>query len=176
MGPAAFVTAWAVGGLRAESYSPVEDAISRLAAVDASTHPLMTAGFVGFAVGVGAYAPMLGQRFDTRSGVAAGLAAVTTLGVALTPLDAGVDTLHGIFAGTGYVAMAALPALAAPCLATEGRPRAATVARGLALVAAGCLLATTVTAGTHGMFQRLGLGVVDGWIIWTAVQALRAER
>src|SRR6202011_5852755 len=46
IGPAAFVTAWATTGAATKGYSPIDDAISRLAAVGTTTRPFMTAGFV----------------------------------------------------------------------------------------------------------------------------------
>ncbi len=56
IGPVGFVGAWIIGGLIKPDYSPVEDAISRLAAIGASTRPLMTCGFVCFGVAVPTYA------------------------------------------------------------------------------------------------------------------------
>ena len=59
VGPAAFVSAWLVGGAMRRGYMPVDAGISRLAAVGAPTRPLMMAGFVGFGVGVPVYAVAL---------------------------------------------------------------------------------------------------------------------
>jgi hypothetical protein len=47
LAPTSFVAAWLVGGLVADDYDPLQDAISRLAAEGAPTRPLMTAGLVG---------------------------------------------------------------------------------------------------------------------------------
>ena len=51
-GPVAFVSAWAVGGLRMPDYTPVYDAISRLAAVGSPERVLMSTGFVVYGVAV----------------------------------------------------------------------------------------------------------------------------
>lgn len=158
VGPSAFVAAWAVAGARRDGYSPVEDAISRLAELGSSTRPVMTAGFVTFGVAVPVFA--LGARRDLGPAATAALvvAGLATIGVAATPLGDGPDTAHGVFAGVGYVAMAATPFLA------RGR-RGALVSA----VAAAALAATTI-GPAHGLFQRLGLGVVDAWIVMTALR------
>src|SRR5258708_2736507 len=71
IGPAAFVGAWALGGALKEGYSPTNDAISRLAAIGASTRPLMTSGFVCFGIAVPAYALALRRRLRGPPGPAA---------------------------------------------------------------------------------------------------------
>src|SRR5258708_7519274 len=68
IGPAAFVGAWALGGALKEGYSPTNDAISRLAAIGASTRPLMTSGFVCFGIAVPAYALALRRRLRRPRG------------------------------------------------------------------------------------------------------------
>ena len=57
--PSVFITAWAVLGARTDGYSPVDDPISRLAAVGAPTRIPMTAALVAYAIGLGAYAGQL---------------------------------------------------------------------------------------------------------------------
>ena len=170
-GPAAFVAAWAIGGVVAEGYSPVDDPISRLAAVGATTRPLMTAGFLGFGVGMAAFAGGLRPSLPGPAWVAALAAGACTVGVAAVPLDAGRDDLHGLLAGLGYTALVAVPVLAARPLARfDGREAvAATI---VATVAAACLVAS-VTTGPDGMLQRLGLTAVDAWLAVTAVRLWR---
>src|SRR5216684_8341678 len=46
VGPAVFVADWAILGIVRPQYSPIHDAISRLAELGASTRPAMTAGFI----------------------------------------------------------------------------------------------------------------------------------
>ncbi len=170
VGPIAFVAAWAIGGFVTDDYSPVEDAISELAAVGASTRLLMTAGFVAYGIGVGLFAVALRHALPGRAWLAAAVSALATLGVAATPLDhsAFVDDLHGVFAGTGYVALAALPLLARPYLSTP-RARGASVVAG---AVSGVCLALTLTGDAHGLFQRAGLGAGDIWIVATAIALL----
>lgn len=160
VGPTAFVAAWAIGGVRrGAGYSPVHDAISRLAEVGAPTQGLMTAGFVTFGVAVPTFA--IGARDELGPAATAALVAagVTTLGVAATPLGGHVDGVHALLAVGGYVAMAAAPVLAE-------RTRTTTIVSAVAAVA----LAATAFDTAHGLFQRLGLGVVDAWIVATALR------
>jgi len=173
LGPASFVGAWVVGGAIAEPYSPVDDAISRLAAAGASTRPLMTAGFLGFATGVGAYAVALRTVLPGAAWVAALGSAVTTAGVAAVPLDVGFDGLHGVLAGAGYATLVAVPALAARPLAREGRRRAAVAAVGVAAVGATALVASVALDDANGLCQRLGLTTVDLWLAEGAIGQLR---
>ena len=175
VGPVGFFTAWAATGAFASHYSPVEDAISRLAAVDASTRPAMTIGFVAFGVGVSGYALALRGALAGFAWMTAFVSALSTLGVAATPLDHShtVDTLHATFAGIGYVTLATAPLLAARPLARAGRTSwaGASVAIG---VAAGVCLALTTLGPAHGLFQRLGLTIADAWIVATALVIWRS--
>lgn len=158
VGPSAFVAAWAVAGARRGGYSPVNDAISRLAEAGSSSRPVMTAGFVTFGVAVPAYAIGARRALGPAATAALVVAGLATIGVAATPLGPGPDTAHGVFAGVGYVAMASAPVLA-------DRRRGVLVSA----VSAAALLATTL-GPAHGLFQRLGLGVIDAWIVVTALR------
>ena len=175
LGPAAFVGAWTVGGALDSGYSPIEDAISRLAAVDAdgASRALMTAGFVAFGVGVPLYGLALRSRLAGPAWAAAVTTGLATLGVAATPLEVSptVSLLHGAFATTGYASLALVPLLSAPGLRAQGRPGLARLATA-AGVASGICLAATVAGPAHGLFQRLGLTIGDAWIAGTAL-ALR---
>ena len=176
-GPAAFITAWAVGGTIRSGYSPVDDAISLLAAVGASTRPLMTAGFVAFGVGVPVYATALRKAVPGPAWTMAAATGLATLGVAATPLDtsATVDATHGIFAAIGYVTLAATPVLAARPLVVAGH-RTAAMASAAIGIASGLCLAGTVLGPGHGLWQRLGLSLGDAWLAATAVWLLSGER
>jgi hypothetical protein len=172
-GPAAFVAAWAIGGAVATGYSPVDDPISRLAAVGASTRPLMTAGFLGFGAGVAAFAAGgLRPSLDGPAWLAALAAGACTVGVGAVPLDGGRDGLHGVLAGLGYAALVAVPALAARPLARDGR-RDGAAAVVVAAVAAACLVASATASSGDGLLQRLGLTTVDAWLALTAVRLWR---
>jgi hypothetical protein len=146
LGPAAFVGAWIVGAATSSiPYSVINDPISRLAAVDAPTRPLMTAGFIAFGIGVPACALRLRTLVPGSAWVAAAGAGVTTLLVAATPLDrsALADQLHGVAALS--VAAGLTSAICLP-LSLSGLPT--------------------------GLFQRIGLTAGDTWIACTAIAAL----
>jgi hypothetical protein len=173
LGPAAFVSAWAIGGAIRHGYSPVEDAISRLAAVGTTTRPLMTAGFVGFGIGVPVYATALRASLPGWAWTTALATGLSTLGVAAFPLgvSSSLDLVHGAWATFGYVTLAATPLLAARPLADAGHRRAA-VASVLTGVASALCLAGTVVGPAHGLLQRTGLGFGDAWLAAGAVWIL----
>jgi hypothetical membrane protein len=164
IGPAAFIGAWALGGAVLDSYSPVEDAISRLAASGAETAPLMTGGFVVFGLSMVAFSRAVRDAVGWLPAASVAATGIATLGVAATPLDTGVDGLHGVFAFVGYATLAAAPLLAAPRL--RGGWRAVSVVAG-ALTAAS--LAATVVGPASGLFQRTGLSIGDAWLAAIAV-------
>jgi hypothetical membrane protein len=162
-----------IAGARAKGYSPIEDAISLLAATDASTRWLMTAGFVCFGVAVPAFAFELRRALRGPAWLAALGAGLSTLGVAASPLHVSVtvDRLHGTFATIGYIALALVPFLAARSLWRGHHRRAAVVSWIVSGVSVACLAATPV-AEANGLFQRLGLSVVDAWLVANAVALL----
>jgi hypothetical protein len=181
LAPASFVGAWAVcGALRDDGYDPVQQAISQLARIGSPTRTGMTAGFVGF----GLLLPVFARRLPALVGAGRGLrasmtvAGLATLAVAALPLqreEGGIpDLLHAIAAGTGYAAMALSPALGARSLAADGRGRAATVSAVVSLASLGALVAS-VTSGPTGLWQRVGLGVVDAWFAGWAVHSLHVR-
>jgi hypothetical protein len=168
VGPAAFVGSWAIAGAVTASYSAVNNAISDLAAVDASTHVAMTAGFVVYGLGLTAFGIALRQVLQGRAWMAAIATGGCTLGVAATPLGGwSGDAVHATFAGLGYAAIVALPLLAATPLARTGRSGWARVSVLTGTISATCLFASTF-GPAHGLFQRLGLTVGDVWIVATA--------
>ena len=168
--PASFVGGWLLAGWRADDYSPVHDVISDLARIGAPTRPLMTTALVAFGVLAPVWGRALGQALGSsavRASVTA--AGITTLGVAAFPLGASYGDLPpALAAGSGDVAMAMSPLLAAPRL--TGRLRAASYAVG---AASGVLLAGTTLGHATGALQRAGLGVVDAWFVTMAVRELR---
>lgn len=154
-----------------EHYSPLDDAISRLAAVHAPTRILMSTGFVLFGVGVPAFGIALREAYGGSAWMTAVATGVCTLGVAAFPLGAGVDNLHAASAVAGYGTLAATPLLAAGPLARSGNPRAATLSRAAGAVSA-ALLAASLLGPWHGLFQRAGLGAGDAWVCVTALSLL----
>ncbi len=176
IGPAAFIGAWSLAGISARNYSPTQDAISRLAEAGAPTRVAMTAGFVVFGVGVPVYARALRAALDGPAWAAAFATGVATLGVAAVPLGAPTrDTVHAWFATAGYVTLAATPLFASLPFARAGR-RTWARASLLAGIASGACLLATLAGPAHGLFQRLGLGVVDVWIVVTAFEMIRTGR
>jgi hypothetical membrane protein len=176
VGPIAFVAAWSIGGLAAPHYSAIDDAISHLAEVGAPTRPFMTAGFVVFGIGLPVYAGALRASLPGWSWVTAAATGLATLGVAAAPLGRSTsgDGVHGILAGAGYVTLALTPLLAAGPLRRAGRSTLANLSVAAGALAGLSLLATT-TAEANGLFQRLGLTVVDVWIVATAAELLRGR-
>lgn len=166
-GPVAFVGGWLLNGLRTDGYDPRVDAISQLAREGAPTRLSMTVCFVVFGVLVPLWAPtvarVVGAPALRWSVTVAGLATVAVAALPLTREPGGTqDLLHALAAGTGYVAMALTPLLAVGGLRRQGLRTAATVSALTGVVSAGALVATVV-ASSSGLFQRLGLTVVDLW-------------
>jgi hypothetical membrane protein len=174
-GPVAFVAAWAIGGARTPGYSFVHDAISRTAAAGAPQRPLMTAGFVAYAVGVGVGSLALRRHVPGRAWVAAAVSAAGTAGVALTPLDTGpaVDRAHGVAATIGYVGLAATPWLAAPGLRAGGHAVAARLSVAAAAVVGAALAATVAVEPATGLAQRIGLTTGDVWLVAAGAALVR---
>jgi hypothetical membrane protein len=173
VGPAAFLAAWVVGSATRRGYSPVEDAISQLAAIGSSTRSLMTAGFVGFGAAVPVYATALRKAVPGPAWTTAVATGAASLVLAGLPLDksATIDTLHNACAGVGYVTLAATPLLAARPLAALGHRRAAQASVAVA-VASGLCLVATLPGPAHGLFQRLGVTIGHAWLVATAVWIL----
>jgi hypothetical membrane protein len=159
-----------IAGARAKGYSPVHDAISLLAATDAPTRWLMTAGFLCFGVAVPTFSLVLRRGLPGRAWLAAAISGFATLGVAAFPLHVSVafDRLHGTFATLGYVALASVPLFASGALSRQGRRNAAILSVAVSAVSVVCLAATPI-ADANGLFQRLGLTVVDVWLVAAAI-------
>jgi hypothetical protein len=177
IGPAAFIGAWVSGGvLTTRDYSPIDDAISRLAAIGNNTRPLMTAGFIGFGLALPVYAGALRRVVDGPAWMAAAATGVAMLGVAATPLEHSktIDALHAVAAGIGYATLAATPLLAARPLARQGHRVLATAGIIAGSVSATCLALTPSNLPT-GLFQRVGLTTTDLWIAACAA-AIASQR
>jgi hypothetical protein len=164
--PVSFISAWAVGGARTPGYSPVTDAISRIAAIGAPERVLMTGGFVAYGALALVGASGLGASVVRRIAPVLVINAVSTWAVAALPLErsAAGDTAHAVAAGIGYVSLAAIPAIAAGPLARSGRRPAAALSVAAAVVVGGCL-AATLAADQSGLAQRVGLTTGDVWLI-----------
>jgi hypothetical membrane protein len=173
-----FVGGWVVAGELRPGYSPLREAISQLARIGAPHRPLMTTAFVAFGVTVPAFAPVLAHSLGVGKELTCSLslAGLATLGVAAFPLSrsggGAEDLVHGIFATLGYIGMALSPMFGAVALHRRGHTRAA-VASGAVGVVSAASLAATAFASDVGLFQRLGLGVVDAWLVVMAISILR---
>lgn len=180
LAPVSFVGAWAVCGALREGYDPVEQAISQLAREGTAGRLGMTAGFVGFGVLLPVFAQQLPRLLGagTALRVSATVAGLSTLGVAALPLQAvegGTgDALHAAAAGVGYLAMAVSPALAVRPMWASDRRTAAVASAAVSIASASALVAS-LTTGPTGLWQRVGLGVVDAWFATVALWALRSD-
>ncbi len=174
IGPVAFVAAWVGCGLAAGHYSPVQDAISQLARLGASTRVPMTAGFVVYGLAVPLYGWCLRSVLGGRAWVAVGVTGLATLGVAAFPLGFS-DPAHNAFAGVGYVSLAAAPLLTVPTLRVRGFRGAALGSAVLGLACAVCLVLSVAT-GPSGLFQRAGLTIGDLWLATGAGAILVGNR
>ena len=176
LAPASFVGAWAVAGAQRPGYRPLVDHISQLAREGAPDRLLMTTGFATFGLLAPVFAPAAARavrRPAIRWSITA--AGVTTLLVGVTPLarqpGGQQDALHGLWAGSGYLAMVLTPLLAATALRRDGRTLAAATSTAIGAVSAASLVAS-LTLENKGFYQRLGLGVVDLWFVAVAAALL----
>lgn len=174
VGPTGFVAAWATAGKLTKGYSPVQEAISHLAAVRAPTRWLMTAGFVCFGVAVPAYSSALRNSLGGRAWLAVATTGVATLGAGAFPLDTSptTDRVHRAFAVIASSSLALTPLLAAQTLSARGHGRAAAASRLVGAMSGGCLVASAFVP-TEGLLQRIGLTLADGWVAASAVAILR---
>ena len=168
-GPISFVGAWSLAGVATPGYSPIDNAISDLAAVHAPTRVTMTTGFVVFGVGLIAFGVSLRELLESRAWIAASAAGACSIAVAATPLGGwSGDEVHATFAGLGYASIVALPLLASASIAKTGQHGWARASILTGALSCGCLLASTL-GPAHGLWQRLGLTVGDLWIALTAL-------
>lgn len=132
----------------------------------------MTAGFLAYAVGVGAMAYELERRGSRPVAAALAVNVAATVAIAALPLGRLVtDRAHAAAAAAAYSALAAAPLIAARAEAgASGVPARWSRATGVAVAAA---LTASATAPQTGLFQRLGLTLGDVWIGATALAALR---
>ena len=175
LGPVAFIAAWVAGAAVAgPGYSSVDDAISRLAAVDAATRPLMTAGFVAFGLALPCYALALHRALAGWAWVTAASTGLATVAVAALPLgrSAAVDRWHFVAAAVGYITLAATPLLAFGPLRSQGRTALAHAGLAVGMISAVGLTLSAVIE-PDGLLQRLGLSATDGWLV-ASVPTVRA--
>ena len=164
-------------GQRQRDYSPIEDPISRLAAVGAATRPAMSAGLCVLGVGIGAYATSLRGVLPGRVALSAGVTAAASFGIVATPLESAFGgTPHAVAAGIAYTSLAGVPLLAARPLRDLGLKRAAGLSVGAGVLSASLLLASATIESNTGLLQRLGLTTGHLWIAASAAWLLRGSR
>ncbi|MFN2507017.1 MAG: DUF998 domain-containing protein [Acidimicrobiales bacterium] len=170
VGPAGFVAAWSTAGALTKRYSPVQESISRLAAVRAPTRWLMTAGMVCFRVTVPAYSVALRDSLGGPAWLAATATGLATLGAGVVPLGTSstADGVHYGFAVVGSASLALTPVLAAQTLSARGHGGAAAASR-LVGALSGAFLAAAAFPPIHGLSQRIGLTLAEGWLAASAV-------
>ena len=176
LAPVSFVGAWLLAGSQRAGYRPTVDHISQLAREGSPHRWLMSSGFAAFGLLAPVFAPAAARAVRSpavRWSITT--AGVTTLLVGVTPLarqpGGAQDTLHGLWAGSGYLAMALTPLLAAVALRRDGRTLAAAASTAVGAVSAASLVAS-VALEHKGLYQRLGLGVVDLWFVAVATALL----
>ena len=165
-GPGLFIIAWVVGGFMVPGYSPLEDHISSLAAVEAPSRVLMALGFAAFGIGVGTAAWPLRRVIGNPAAIALVVNAVFVLGVMLTPegRSSNTDFLHGGFAFLVYLTLAVVGPLAALTFRRRGQ---SFWAIGSLFVGAATAVFLWISLGeiNSGLFQRLGLTTTDVWLM-----------
>ncbi|MEA2435232.1 MAG: hypothetical protein QOG54_2689 [Actinomycetota bacterium] len=175
--PGVFVTSWVVAGAIRPGYDPVTDAISRLAELGAPNRWIVTTGMVTFGLGCLVFAPVL-RSASTAGAVAIVIAGFASFGVAAFPCTHGCpgpdgfDTNlgHVIAAGVHYIAFCSVPFLVARV--TTGRYRSLSLVAGFC--AALALGAHVTGLGPNGLFQRIGLTILDLWLVLTGLRAARS--
>jgi hypothetical protein len=176
VGPLAFVSTWAVLGSRRHGYLPVDDPISRLAALGSPDRAAMTAGFCAFGAGVGLYATALRRHLPGPAWKAALGTAIATIGVAAVPLGTvSHDRRHAVPVAAAYATLAALPLLGGRALSAAGFRRAGQLSAATSAVVASALVTSVVAPTGVGAAQRVGLTAGDVWIVASAVAILRGR-
>ena len=168
LAPMVFIVGWNVGGRLTLDYSPMHQAISRIAAVGAPQRSLMTAAFVGYSAWILAAIPAVRRTYVERIWPALLVNGLATLAVAALALDRShiIDVGHGVAATAGYLSLAAVPILGAKPLKEAGFAKSAMASW---LAAAGILafLLLTLVLDAKGFAQRAGLTIGDVWLACT---------
>jgi hypothetical membrane protein len=174
VGPSVFVADWATLGARRPGYSPINDAISRLAERGTSSRRQMTSGFIVYGAGLIGYGLALRGQLPGSAWMMAIGSGVATLGVAAFPLGTPLSgAVHAVFASLGYATLAALPIVSSPALVATGRRKLGGLSLLTGATTGTLLLASAVGLPAHGLVQRLGLTLGDTWVVLSAVAMLR---
>ena len=128
------------------------------------------------------FAPVLDDFLGTRKALTStvSLAGLSTLGVAAVPLSLSgggtEDVVHGTFATLGYIGMALSPLIGAVAFNRRRRIAAAAISGLTGIVSAAASASTPFVSSNFGLLQRLGLGVVDAWLVVMAISILDGGR
>ena len=149
----------------AVDYSPITDAISRLAAVGADTRVLMSAGFLGFSTASIPAAGAVRRAIPGSAWVGVVGTGLATAAVAALPLDRNpvIDAAHALAAGASYALFVYAAAAAPKPLREAGRRSLATISMCVAVLASAALVATPFVEAS-GLLQRIGLTSLDVWL------------
>ena len=170
--PVAFVVSWAIAGAREPGYSAVEDHLSGLAAVGASTAWLMIGAFVVLGIGAIAFGVGLARRRPdaTRSARIIVVAGAATILVGAFRRDCpfvacgGDPTWHNLAHD-----LVSAPAFAGLIFAPWFMPVHRRASRAVSLLALGAvLLFATQPDGWGGALQR---GIATVPLVWLSAMA-----
>jgi hypothetical membrane protein len=183
LAPVFLIGGWTVAAvLQPPGYDPVRDTISELAGRGAADRWVMTAGIVG--LGACYVLTAAGLRPASMCGrVVMAVGAVATLFVAVLPVPVvGPSLVHGLAAGTGFIALAVWPAFAwrrdAPAVLLRRRVSvaAAVVLSALIVAFAGQLYDIAGAGDRIGLTERVAAGAESLWpaiVVAGAYLALR---
>ncbi len=196
IGPAAFTAAWIAGSSRQPGYSVANEHISGLAATDARTPSLMTAGFIALGLSTIGFAAALDRRLGATarapellgaSGVAicvAGLLRRDRMSNWPMPGDplerqSWVNDAHDIASVVGHAcATSGLLSLAARLAREPGLRDLALPAAGAAVASSGLMsyFARDVVRPGNGIVQRVGITIPLAFTARLAWRLLREPR
>jgi len=196
LGPAAFTAAWIAGSSRQPGYSVANEHISGLAAPDARTPALMTAGFMALGVSTLGFAAALDRRLGSTarapqllgaSGLAicfAGLLRRDRMSNWPMPGDllerqSWINDAHDLASVAGHVcATSGLLSLAARLRREPGLRDLALPAAGAAVASSGLMsyFARDVVRPGNGIVQRIGITLPLAFTARLAWRLLREPR
>jgi hypothetical protein len=199
VGPAAFTLAWVAATRREPAYSAANEHISGLAAADAASPRLMTAGFLTLGVCTVAFCSELHRRLGGDASAGVGPALLGTSGLAIVaagvlrrdrrsnwpepgiPVErqSWVNDAHDLASVAGQVsAVTGLVALAARCRHDPALRDLAAPAVGAAAASSGLMayFARDVVRPGNGVVQRIAVSVPLAFMAWCAARLLRGDR
>ena len=137
----------------------------------------MTAAFFVFGLSMLVFAQLMSRAMASQLVRAAvTMAGVGTLGVAAFPLNVnsgGVeDVTHVVWAVVGYTGTVLAPIFGGWVFQQRSKPVAALTSVVVGVASLAALVGTSISAHP-GLWQRAGLGIVDGWFMIMAIWIFR---